>query len=146
MYVVSIFARLVCPNSIASESQTWQEALESSYDPTCGQPKQYLSSNSLTEFLEGWAKWNSMTPEYMVKKIRKIVDMEQMKMNMLVLIGPSNCGKSLVAKSICDAFRKMGLFIQNNNTGFMHQSGIGMSIWLHEEPVIIDYQQELYLN
>lgn len=153
MYVVSIFAGLysqgkshvaiVCPNSIASESQTWQEALESSHDPTCAQPKQYLSSNSLTEFLEGWAKWNSMTPEYMVKKIR-IVDMEQM--NMLVLIGPSNCGKSLVAKSICDAFRKMGLFIQNNNTGFMHQSGIGMSIWLHEEPVIIDYQQELYLN
>ena len=54
--------------------------------------------------------------------------------------------KSLVAKSICDAFRKMGLFIQNNNTGLMHQSRIGMSIWLNEEPVIIDCQQELYLN
>ena len=47
---------IVCPNSIASESQTWQEALESNYDPTCGQPKQYLSSVSSTEFLEGWAK------------------------------------------------------------------------------------------
>lgn len=125
---------------------TWIEALTSTYDVTLQCPRKYMGIERSVELIEKWASWNKMSSHYLWEKIEDIVDQKKTKVNTLLLVGPSNGGKTLLLRSVAECFRKTALLIGNNNAAFLHQTGIGARIWVREEGIIIDANKDLELN
>lgn len=72
------------------------------------------------------------------------IEIMEKKINTLLLLGPSNGGKTLVARSLCDAFKSMGVYLQGINYSFFLESCINTRVIHHDKCVIVPQVMETY--
>ena len=115
--------------------------MTSTYDISQGRTN-YMPMNESKSCISQWCQWNNLSFETAYNKIKEIVDRKAMKVDTLVIMGHSNTGKTLIATSIGDSFRRIGRFIPAQNAGFLFQAGIGIrtygctknqSYWTHRK-------------
>ena len=87
----------------------------------------WMSLNKSTQCLDEWFKWQNIDTKEFLTSIENIMEKKINKVNTLLLLGPSNGGKTLIARSICDAFQSVGVCLQGINYSFFLESCMNTS-------------------
>lgn len=105
---------------------------------------QWMSLNKSTECLDMWFKWQNINAKTFIQSVEEIMEKKINKVNTLLLLGPSNGGKRLIARSLCDAFKSVGVCLQGTNYSFFLENCISTRVIHHDECIIVPQVMEMY--
>lgn len=133
----------VCTELVDMESinWTWEESLENMPDPPLNQYHTALTSQ---RFIYRWCDNQGVDVWELTEKLLKVIDKRETKINTFVLHGESNSGKTLLMKSVFDAFRLKAIVTNGASVGFTWQNATEKRIILNEEVLIAPTQTEEY--
>jgi len=97
--------------------------------------KEFMSLEDSTQLLNTWLLNQNIKPSTFLSSTASILDQRVNKVNCLILHGESNAGKSIIARSLLDAFKQeeVGEVYQGVGNNFMWQGCIGKRAILVEE-------------
>ena len=94
--------------------------------------------------LDMWMKWNTIDPKCFLNHIIDIMERRLAKVNTLLFVGPSNGGKTLISRSLCDTFTSMGTCLQGINYSFFLENCLNKRVIHHDECLIVPQVIETY--
>ena len=106
--------------------------------------KEFMSLEDSTQLLNTWLLNQKINPYTFLSSTASILDQWVSKVNCLILHGESNAGKSIIARSLLDAFKQeeVGEVYQGVANNFMWQGCIGKRAILVEEVSISSLSME----
>ena len=106
--------------------------------------QQWMTLNKSTECLDEWFRWQNIDTKVFIQSVEEIMEKKINKVNTLLLLGTSNGGKTLVARSLCDTFKSVGVCLQGINYSFFLESCINTRVIHHDECVIVPQVMKTY--
>lgn len=133
----------VCTELVDMESinWTWQQSLHNMPDPPLEKYHTVLTSQ---RFLYRWCDNQGIDIWEFTEKLMRVLDKRENKINTFVLHGESNSGKTMMMKSVFDAFRLKAIVTNGASVGFTWQNATEKRVILNEEVLIAPTQTEEY--
>lgn len=133
----------VCTELVDIESinWTWEESLNNLPEMPLNQYHTVLTSQ---RFIYRWCDSQGVDVWELTEKLLRVLDKRETKINSIVLHGESNSGKTLLMKSVFDAFRLKAIVTNGASVGFTWQNATEKRVILNEEVLIAPTQTEEY--
>lgn len=133
----------VCTELIDMESigWTWLESLQNMPEVPLNKYHTVLTSQ---RFIYRWCDSQGRDVWELAEKLLKVIDKRENKINTFVLHGESNSGKTMLLKSVFEAFRLKAIVTNGASVGFTWQNATEKRIILNEEVLIAPKQTEEY--